>query len=465
MPIIHPVVFFTVLSGLLLGGAVETVSQERPGERAATTSASAGNLTFENYQLENGLTVILAPNAGATASAVNLWYRVGSRNERPGRSGFAHLFEHLMFQGSEGVPAGEHMRLVERAGGNLNASITEDRTNYYQTVPPERVNLALWLEADRMRSLQITEESLRREVEVVKEERRLRVDNSPYGTTQLQASYYAAYDSASCFPYAHSVIGSMEDLNAAQLPDVQDFFDLYYAPANATLTVTGRFDSGQVRQLIQEYFGAIPMGDAPPQVECEDPFPHLPHSMELVDPNATLPAYTSVWGGVAVSHPDGPAITLLTSVLGGGESSRLHRRLVRETQVAQSYSLTPQLRLGPGLVRFFAVANQGVEPERIGEVLEEEVQRVREGGITAQELDRARRRVLASRLRQRQTAMGQAEALQSANHFHGSPERLNEEVDVFQAVTPDDVQRVAASYLAPGNKLEIITRTGGGGGQ
>lgn len=464
MRIMHPVAVSTALSGLLLLGAGEIVSQERTGEPETPASASTGKLAFESYELENGLTVILAPSPRATAAAVNLWYRVGSRNERPGRSGFAHLFEHLMFQGSERVPAGEHMRLVERAGGNLNASITEDRTNFYQTVPPERVNLALWLEADRMRSLQITEESLRREVEVVKEERRLRIDNSPYGTTQLQASYYAAYDSTSCFPYAHSVIGSMEDLDAAQLSDVQDFFDLYYAPLNATLTVAGRFDSQQVRQLIQEYFGSIPMGSVPPEVACENPFPHLPSSMELEDTNATLPAYTSVWGAVTVSHPDGPAINLLVAVLGGGESSRLHRRLVRETQVAQSYSLAPQLRLGPGLIRFFAVANQGVGPERIGQVLEEEVQRVREEGITAQELDRARRRVLAARLRQRQTAMGQAEALQSANHFHGSPDRLNREVEILQAVTLEDIQRVARSYLSPDNQLEIITRTSSGDG-
>jgi zinc protease len=223
-----------------------------------------GEIDFESYRLDNGLHVILSPDPEATAVAVNLWYDVGSRNERPGRSGFAHLFEHLMFQGSENVGAGDHFQLVERAGGNLNASITEDRTNYFQTMPPERMNLALWLESDRLRSLQITEENMRREVEVVKEERRQGVDNSPYGTSVLQAGYYAAYDSTSCFPYAHSVIGSMEDLDAAQLEDVQDFFDVYYVPNNATLTVVGSFDAAEARQLIEEYFGGIPGGAEPP---------------------------------------------------------------------------------------------------------------------------------------------------------------------------------------------------------
>jgi zinc protease len=186
----------------------------------AQEAGFAGEIPHETYRLDNGLTVILAHDADATAVAVNVWYDVGSRHERPGRSGFGHLFEHLMFEGSERVPRGTFDRLINEAGGSANASITEDRTNYFATVPPGQLNVALWLEADRMEGLQVTEENLRRETEVVKEERRLRVDNAPYGTSSLQARFYAPYDSASCFPYAHSVIGSMEDLDAARLPDV-----------------------------------------------------------------------------------------------------------------------------------------------------------------------------------------------------------------------------------------------------
>jgi zinc protease len=228
---------------------------------AGTAQAQqGGDIPFETYELDNGLRVILAPDPLATAVAVNLWYDVGSRHERPGRSGFGHLFEHLMFQGSENVARGEHMQLRAARRRILNASITEDRTNYFQTLPPNRYNLGLWLESDRMRSLQITEENMQREVEVVKEERRLRIDNSPYGTSNLQAFYYAPYDPVTCFPYAHSVIGSMEDLDAAELVDVQEFFDTYYAPNNATLVLSGAFDPAEARGFIDEYFAGIPRG-------------------------------------------------------------------------------------------------------------------------------------------------------------------------------------------------------------
>ena len=185
--------------------------------------------------------MILSRDTAVPVVAVDVWYNVGSRNERPGRSGFAHLFEHMMFQGSENVGKAEHLQLIERAGGSMNGSTTEDRTNYFETLPANRLNLGLWLEADRMRSLAITPENLENQREVVKEERRLSYDNSPYGTSFLAASYEAPY-SPSCFAYNHTVIGSMDDLNAAELGDVQDFFRTYYAPNNATLTVVGDFD-------------------------------------------------------------------------------------------------------------------------------------------------------------------------------------------------------------------------------
>jgi zinc protease len=193
-------------------------------------------IPVQTRTLDNGLTVVVSEDRSSPTVGVSVVYHVGMRLEPENRTGFAHLFEHLMFQGSENVGAGDHFQLVERAGGNLNASITEDRTNYFQTMPPERMNLALWLESDRLRSLQITDENMRREIEVVKEERRQGVDNSPYGTSYLQAAFYAAYDSTSCFPYAHSVIGSMEDLTAASLEDVREWFRTYYGPNNAVIS-------------------------------------------------------------------------------------------------------------------------------------------------------------------------------------------------------------------------------------
>jgi zinc protease len=439
----------TILLALLLGSLAGDLQAQ-----------GVGAFDFEAYHLDNGLHVILAPDASATAVAVNLWFNVGSRNEPPGRSGFAHLFEHLMFQGSENVDPGEHFQYVERAGGSLNASITEDRTNYFQTVPPERMNLALWLEADRMRSLQITEENMAREVEVVKEERRQRFDNAPYGSSQLQASFYAAYDSASCFAYAHSVIGSMEDLDAAELPDVQAFFDLYYAPNNATLTIVGAFDPAQAQELVEEYFGGIPRGSDPPEAPCEEPFSHLPVEMEVHDPNAQLPAAWISYGGVERSHPDAPALGVLGQILGSGQSSRLHLRLVRGEQAAIQATGGSTPRLGPGLVQFILVANQGVEAETLLELLDDEIERLLEEGVTPEEVERARNQVRAGTIFGRQTVMGRAEALQSANHFHGTPDAIVTLVEAVEAVTADDVLRVAREYLTPDNRAVVVTRPG-----
>jgi zinc protease len=425
---------------------------------AAQDAARPGDIPFESYRLDNGLHVILAPDAASTAVAVNLWYDVGSRHERRGRSGFGHLFEHLMFQGSENVQRGQHMQLVERAGGSLNASITEDRTNYFQTLPPDRYNLGLWLESDRMRSLQITNENMRREIEVVKEERRLRIDNQPYGTSQLQALYYAAYDPSTCFAYGHSVIGSMEDLNAAELGDVQEFFDLYYAPNNATLTVVGAFDPAEARRMVQEYFGAVPRGNEPPAVECQEPFRHFPTRQTVEDPNARLPAVWASYGGVSAGHEDSYALSLLASIIGQGESSRLHQRLVQQEQAAVGSGMFGIFRRGPGLLVVQAVANQGVETGRLEQLVDEEMERIRREGVTAEELEKAQNRYRATAVMGRQTVMGRAEALQWHNHFLGDPGAIRTEMDRYMAVTRDDIRRVAERYLVPSNRAVIITQ-------
>jgi zinc protease len=425
---------------------------------AVAQAQAQGDIPFETYRLENGLRVILAPDPGATAVAVNVWYDVGSRHERPGRSGFGHLFEHLMFQGSENVERGQHMQLVQRAGGDLNASITEDRTNYFQTLPPDRYNLALFLEADRMRSLQITQENMRREVEVVKEERRLRIDNAPYGTSQLQAFAYAVYDSTGCFPYAHSVIGSMEDLDAAELRDVQEFFDTYYSPSNATLTLVGQFDAAEARGLIEQHFGGIGSSVRPPAVECTQPFRHLPVRRAMEDTNARLPAVWISFGGVAAGHDDSYALSLLASILGQGESSRLHERLVRGERAALQSQAFASLRRGPGVVLVLAIANQGVEVGRLEALIDEELQRIRREGVSAEELEKAKNRYRANAVFGRQSVMGRAEALQWHNHFLGDPAAIRTEMERHMAVTGEDIRRVANQYLTAQNRAVIVTQ-------
>lgn len=414
-------------------------------------------IPVESYQLGNGLRVILSPDRSTPVVAVNVWYNVGSRNERPGRSGFAHLFEHMMFQGSANVDKTEHMRLVERAGGSMNGSTSEDRTDYFETLPANRLNLGLWLEADRMRSLNITQENFENQREVVKEERRLRIENSPYGSSFLAASYDAPY-SESCFAYDHSVIGSMDDLNAAALEDVQEFFNTYYAPNNATLTVVGDFDVSEAKRMIQEYFGDIPRGPAPPPVTCTSPFAHLPVRDTLTDSNASLPAVFASYGIPAVDDNDIYAITLLGNILGSGESSRLNQRLVQTERAAVAAQAFSDIRRGPGVLITFAIPNQGVQVSRIETLIEEELDKIRRNGISAAELEKAKNRYRASTIRSYQTVLGKADRLQYFAHFYDNPAMINSIMERYMAVTPQDIQRVARQYLVPNNRAVIVTQ-------
>jgi zinc protease len=424
---------------------------------AAAQGATHVDIPFESYRLQNGLRVVLAPDPATPVVAVNLWFDVGSRNERSGRTGFAHLFEHMMFEGSENAPKGEHSRLLRAAGAaSLNASTSEDRTNYYQVVPPSRINLALWLEADRMRSLNVTAEQLANQQEIVKEERRLRVDNAPYGAAQLLA-FTAAYDREACFSYAHDVIGSMDDLNAARIEDVQQFFRTYYAPNNATLTLVGDFDPAVARRLVQEYFGAIPAGPAPPPVQCENAFRSLPRRDTIRDANAPLPAYMAAYGAVPMGHPDSYALDLLGVIMGDGASSRFNQRLVKQERAAGFAVLFRDLRRGPGLVLAYTRANQGVEAGRLEQLVDEEIAKVAAEGVTDAELQRAKNQTRARFIRSLQTALGKAEAIQRYALFYGDPGAIRTAMDPYMAVTAADVQRVARQYLRPENRAVVIT--------
>ncbi|HEX2188582.1 MAG TPA: pitrilysin family protein [Longimicrobiaceae bacterium] len=433
-----------------LAAAAPAAAQQRP----------AVDIPFEKYTLENGLEVILAPDRTLPAVAVDLWYDVGSRNERQGRTGFAHLFEHMMFEGSQNVGRGEHLSLLLAAGaGNLNGTTNEDRTNYYQVVPPHRLNLALWLEADRLRSLNVTAEQLRVQQEAVKEEKRMRVDNVPYVSSLYHARYTGPY-APSCFPYAHTIIGSMDDLNAATLADVQEFFKTYYAPNNAVLSIAGDFEPAQAKQLVQEYFGDIPRGQTAPGVECAEPFSHLPARDTVSDSNAALPAFQSVYGTVEAGHPDAYALQLLGSILGNGESSRIQQRLVRGEKAAQTAFAGAVSRRGPGLFATFAIANQGVTAERLEQLMDEEVAKVRERGVTAAELERAKNQYRAQAIRTLQSAIGRAEALNRYEVFMGDASHIRTDLDKYMAVTREDVQRVARKYLDPQNRLVVVTVPG-----
>jgi len=425
------------------------------GAPPAPAQQPAGRITYDSYALPNGLTVVLSEDHTVPVVTVNVWYHVGSGNERVRRSGFAHLFEHMMFQGSANIRKSEHMQLVERAGGSMNGSTNEDRTNYYETLPSNRLNLGLWLEADRMRSLAITQENFENQRSTVKEERRLGVDNQPYSRGFLDAQTMP-FDSSACFAYAHTVIGDMADLDSARVEDVQAFFNQYYAPNNAVLTIVGDFDPAEARSLVQQYYGDIPRAADAAPVRCDVSLGTGTRRMEMTDNNANLPAVLLVYKATPASDADAAALEMLGSILADGESSRLNRRLVREERAAMQAGGFTDLRRSAGLLMFIAINNQGVETSRVERLLNEEIDRVRNDSVPQAELTKAQNQYRAGVVRQRQTAMGVAEALQNALWFDGSLDAANTAAQRRLAVTTADLRRVAQRFLTPENRLTAI---------
>jgi zinc protease len=427
------------------------------------TAQTAGRIDYSTYTLPNGLRVVLAPKRTTPIVTVNVWYDVGSASERIRRSGFAHLFEHMMFQGSAHVAKAEHFQLVQRAGGSMNGSTNNDRTNYFETLPSNRLNLGLWLEADRMRSLAITPENLENQRQAVKEERRLRIDNQPYAGA-IQTAFTMPFDSAGCFAYAHTVIGDMADLDSARLEDVQAFFNAYYTPSNAVLTIAGDFDEAEARRLVEQYFGDIPSRAPQPESTCQVQLNTGARRMEVTDQNANLPAVAFVYKLPAQNDPDAPALDLLSTILGGGESSRLNRRIVRQERAALFSGAFAQLLRTAGVSLYFAVANQGVPAARIDSMLAQEVDRLRSDSVMTEELEKAKNQYRTGAIRSRQTTMGIAETLQGALRFNGDLEAANREMDKYMAVTVADIRRVAQRYLAPENRLTLIINPPNAGG-
>ena len=424
----------------------------------------AGQIRYETFALPNGLRVIYSEDHSTPIVSVDVWYNTGSRNERPGRSGFAHLFEHMMFQGSAHVKKAEHFQYVNRAGGVMNGSTTEDRTNFWETLPSNRLNLALWLEADRMRSLAVNDENFHNQREAVKEERRLRVDNQPYSRAFLDG-LTAPFDSSTCFAYAHTVIGSMADLDAAQLADVQAFFDTYYAPNNATLVVVGDFAPRELRRLINQYYAGIPSHPAPPPVACQwKAGPGLVRR-ETIDEHANLPAALRLYRVPDHTDPDTPALELLNVILGQGESSRLNVAIVRRDKAALGVqAVMVGTRRGPGVTVVLGITNQGVDVNRLDSLLASQVDSIRASGVTAEELTKAKNSFRADFIRNRETTLSLAEELHHYDMFHRSLAEINTELARYLAVTADDIRRVAQKYLDPANAVVIIVKAGAGAG-
>ena len=423
---------------------------------AVPLAGQAGRISYDTFSLANGLRVITSEDHSTPIVAVDVWYNVGSRNERPGRSGFAHLFEHMMFQGSAHVKKAEHFQLIERAGGEENGSTEEDRTNYWELLPSNRLNLALWLEADRMRSLAITDSNFHNQRETVKEERRLRVDNQPYGKA-FTDGLTLPFDSTDCFAYAHSVIGDMADLNAAQLGDVQAFFDTYYAPNNATVAVVGDFDPAQLRQLVTSYFRDIPARAAADPVRCSYRLDPGTMRREFTDAHANLPAVIRLYRIPPHDDADTPALELMNIILGQGESSRLNVAIVRRDKAALfAGSQITGSRRGPGTTFVAGIANQGVGIDHLDSLLAAQVDTIRASGVTDDELTKAKNTFRARFIENRETVLAKAEELQHYAMFHPTLGEINTDLEHFMAVTNDDIRRVAMKYLDPANAVMLI---------
>jgi zinc protease len=412
-------------------------------------------IPFERYELDNGLRVILSRDTSAPVVAVNLWYNVGSRNERPGRTGFAHLFEHMMFQGSANVPEMAHFALIEQAGGSLNGSTWLDRTNYFETLPAHFLELGLWLESDRLGWLlpAMTQDKLDNQRDVVKNERRWRVDNQPYGDwdERLQAMMYPPDH-----PYHHSVIGSMEDLDAASLEDVEQFFRTYYAPNNAVLTLVGDFDEQNARELIDRYFGEIPRGPAIPPIPGRTEIPAL-LGREVRDTVAQDISLARVYLGYRSPRygtDDFYASFVASYILATGRAALLYRTLVRERQLAQDViAYAFPVVVGASMFVIWATAR----PEVDIDVLEEATRTTVESLAQVDDADvlRALAMIEARHLADLQTVDERADQLSMYTTLFDDPDRINTELERIRAVTADDVRRFAAQYLRADNRAVL----------
>jgi zinc protease len=427
-------------------------------------SAQSLRVPYQTFTLPNGLQVIVHEDHSVPVVAVNSWYHVGSSDEQPGRTGFAHLFEHIMFMGSQHVPTGEFDRLLEAAGADNNGSTTEDRTNYYEDGPANALPLMLYLDSDRMGFLlpEITADKVDLQRGVVQNERRQSYENRPYGLAEeniLERLYPASH------PYHWPVIGSMADLQAATLDDVRRFFQTYYTPTNATLAIAGDITARDARQLVERYFGDIPRG---PAVTRRPPPPVQPTGVvgAVLEDRVQLPRVYDAWHTVKAFSADDATLDVLANVLAGGRSSRLYRRLVYELQIATDIVAFQDGGRIDGKFEIYATARPGHDLGELQRVIDEELKQLADEGPTAREVQRAQNTFEAqflSRMERVGGFGGKADQLNFYNYFVGTPDYFQKDLDRYRKVTPAVVQRAVRTYLTSGGGGR--GGRGGGGGR
>ncbi len=402
----------------------------------------------EDFKLPNGLRVLLSEDHSAPVASVVLVYDVGSRDEAKGRSGFAHLFEHMMFEGSNNVGKTEHFKLVQSAGGSCNASTHNDHTQYFDRLPSNQINLGLWLESDRMRSLAVTAENFKNQLETVKEEKRQSIDNRPYQPAS-QKTDELIFDNWS---NGHAVIGTFEDLDASSIDDIRSFFKTYYAPNNAVLAVVGDIDHEQVHKQIEKYFSDIPAQPSPKRPELAEPEQTKPKYLSVPDEHAKLPAFWMAWKAPADRTPDSYALQILEKVLSEGESSRLYQRMVKGDQIAIEAGAGYDHRRGPSDFSVFVIFKPNTTAEKAREVVWSEIDKLKAQPVTSAELDKAKNQVLramfsSSSYTSLQKTTSRAQLLAQYALYYGDPNLINKDLQAFLSVTPQDIQRVANKYF------------------
>lgn len=401
--------------------------------------------------LPNGLRLVVRPDPAIPVVGIALYYDVGSRNEERGKSGFAHLFEHMMFEGSRNVAKTEHFKLIQGWGGQLNGTTSQDRTNYYESLPAHQLALGLWLEADRMRDLAVNTDNFEHQRQTVMEERRQRVDNSPYGLAWLRFGEL----SFQCWAYAHPVIGSWEDLESARFDDVLDFHRTWYRPDNAVLALAGDVDLAEATELVEAWFGDIPAGGQRSTPDLHEP-PRAGPVFETMDaPLAQLPA-------VFVSHPvprledeDFYIYEVVETLLFTGPSSRMYRKLVVETSAAVEINGGYEAHRGPSLLAGYAVGPRGADLEALGALYQSELDRLAAEAVSPAELDKVVNQLRTARLLGQESPLQRALALGRAALYHGDPAWEDAYLQRVARVTPDDILRVARRDLRADNAVHL----------
>jgi predicted Zn-dependent peptidase len=436
---------------------------------AQSASSDVPKIKFTDTKLDNGLRVIISEDHYAPVYAICVAYKVGSKDERKGRTGFAHLFEHMMFKGSENVGMGELDFLIFTNGGNSNGTTNTDRTSYYEVLPKNQLDLGLFLEADRMHGLVITAENVENQRQAVKEERRLRGDNQAYGNTSEKLEEMV-YDN---FAYHHSVIGSMEDLDAANVDDVKQFFKTYYAPNNAVLSLVGDLDTATTLAKVKKYFDPIQHQPPPTPADLAETPKTEQRRATISDPLARLTRIDIAYRIPPSGTPDAQALAVAAQILGGGgggfggrgggggNNSRLYLKLVQEKELAAQISAGAERRAGPGMFHISATLRPGVKPEEVEGLIGEEIARLHSEPVTAKELGRVHINQLRA-AENRLTALSRAQALADAAAVFDDPNRVNTDPEAVMAISAADIQRASKANLVKANSVVLITQPAGG---